>query len=285
VSPEERLAQIVTGLEAAGLSCLVMGGHAVRYYGLIRNTIDFDLHLAPDAWDVLVQRLGQLSLFTGQSILEGPSWRPHAFRRFQIGRLPDGREEWLEFWRENHLLPPFAELLARCERGTYGGRELPFFALPDLMRSKETEREVDWQDIAALEEFHDARWLARVNAGALGVAEALAQMRSRRGFDGYLKGRHLANAVVVEQALSLTRLSIPQAYLLPFAPKATPPAPGVPLEPIIVNRLRTVTAGSPLHLTLVEAVRRQYKLAAQAADRADKQAIRAVQIRPPSPPG
>jgi hypothetical protein len=283
VTADERLAQIVTGLEAAGLPCLVMGGHAVRYYGLGRNTIDFDLHLAPDRWDSLVEKLGRLALFAGQLVLEGPSWRPHAFRRFQIGRLPDGREEWLEFWRENHLLPPFQELFARREQGVYGGRELPFLTLPDLMRSKETEREADWQDITVLEEFNDARGLVRVSTGTLGVPEALAEVRSRRGFDGYLMGGYLGNSPVVEQALTLARISIAQAFLLPFAPNAMLPTATVAMEPVIVNRLRTVHAASPLHLTLVEAVRRQYKLAAQAADRADKQAIREAQIRPPSP--
>jgi hypothetical protein len=284
MSAEERLAQIVTGLEAVGLSCLVLGGHAVRYYGLLRNTIDFDLHLAPDGWDSLEARLSQIPLFSGQSIIEGPSWRMHAFRRFQIGRLPDGREEWLEFWRENHLLPPFAELFARREQGTYGGRDLPFLALPDLIRSKETEREADWQDIAALEEFHDARCLARLKAGVLETAEALAVVRSRRGLEAYLQGGHLGNSAEVERALSMTRQSITQACLLPFAPRVAPPTPSVPLEPIIVNRLRTVSPASPLHLTLVEAVRRQYKMASQAADRADKQAIRAAQMRPSTPP-
>jgi hypothetical protein len=283
VSPEERLAGIVTGLEAVGLSCLVMGGHAVRYYGLLRNTIDFDLCQAPDGWDTLAEKLGQIPLFAGQSIVEGPSWRPHAFRRFQIGQLPDGREEWLEFWRTNHLLPPFAELIARCEQGAYGGRALSFLALPDLIRSKETERESDWQDIAVLEEFNDSRSLVRLNIGTIDTAAALAGMRSRRGFDSYLQGGHLDNPGAVERALSLTHLSITQAYLLPFAPSATPPPPSVPVEPVIVKRLRSERPGSPLHLTLVEAVRRQYKMAAQAADRADKQAIRAAQIPPPSP--
>jgi hypothetical protein len=41
LNPEQRLAQLVTILENAGLQCLVMGGHAVRYYGVGRNTIDF----------------------------------------------------------------------------------------------------------------------------------------------------------------------------------------------------------------------------------------------------
>jgi hypothetical protein len=126
VSPETRLAEIVAALETVGLTCLVMGGHAVRFYGLQRNTIDFDLHLSPDHWDDLPDRLKRTAMFAGQALAEGPSWRPHAFRRFQIGRLPDGREEWLELWRTNHLLPPFAELYPRREEGPYGGRTLPF---------------------------------------------------------------------------------------------------------------------------------------------------------------
>ena len=62
--------------------------------------------------------------------------------------------------------------------------------------------------------------------------------------------------------------------------QATLPIPDVLMEPVIENRLRTASPASPLHLTLVEAVRRQYKVAAQAADRADKQAIRAAQALP-----
>jgi hypothetical protein len=40
VNPALRLAEIVTALEQVGLTVLVMGGHAVRYYGLDRNTSD-----------------------------------------------------------------------------------------------------------------------------------------------------------------------------------------------------------------------------------------------------
>ncbi len=150
VNAEQRLAAIVTGLGSVGVRCLVMGGHAARFYGVQRTTIDFDRHVAPDCWDDLAARLGQVAVLRKQSVMEGNSWRPHAFRRFQIGRLPDGREEWLEFWRE--------------------------------------------------------------------------------------------------------------------------------------NRLRTVVPLSPLHLALVEAVRRQYRAYRQAADRADKEAIRRGQHRPPSGP-
>jgi hypothetical protein len=60
---------------------------------------------------------------------------------------------------------------------------------------------------------------------------------------------------------------------LPFAAAAISlPVTTPAIEPVIESRLRIVSPASPLHLTLVEAVRRQYRLAAQAADRADKEA-------------
>jgi hypothetical protein len=268
VISEIRLAEIVTILEGVNITFLVMGGHAVRYYGLSRNTIDFDLHLAPDNWDDLPARLRTTPLFAEKLIREGWSWRPHSFRRFQIGRLPDGREEWLEFWRGNHLLPPFSELYARREQGLYGGRDLPFLALPDLIRSKETERPVDWQDVAVLEEFLDARQLAQVDSAGRTLPEALSSIRSRRGFEAALQKGFLSDAQVVEQALTAARLSITQAFLLPFAPIVTNlPVTSPGIEPVVLNRLRTVASASSLHLTLVEAVRRQYRLAAQAAER------------------
>ena len=59
MNAEARLASICAALDGVGLTCLVMGGHAVRFYGLQRNTIDFDLHLAPDGWDHLPVRLAR----------------------------------------------------------------------------------------------------------------------------------------------------------------------------------------------------------------------------------
>jgi hypothetical protein len=93
VSPEERLASIVSALESVGISGLVMGGHAVRHYGLQRYTNDFDFTLAPDAWNDLADKLVRSHLFANDRLVEGNSWRPGTFRRFQIGTLADGREE------------------------------------------------------------------------------------------------------------------------------------------------------------------------------------------------
>ncbi len=275
---DARLAEIVAALEAVGLNCLVMGGHAVRFYGVDRNTGDFDPHLAPECWDDLPHALGRTSLGAGKPQIEGPSWRPNAFRRFQIGTLPSGREEWLEFWRENHLLAPFPELFIRRQQGAYGGRTLAFLSLPDLIHSKETERETDWQDIAFLEEFLDAHLLAQAAAGRVALVAAVSQVRSRRGFERLLQQGRLSDRALVQQALAGARLSIAQAYLLPCVPdlQILPPA-SVPIEPVVLSGLRRQAPGSALHLALVEVVRRQYKVAAQAADKANKEAIRAAQ--------
>ena len=53
MTPDVRLAEVVSALEVVGVSCLVMGGHAVRFYGLCRHTNDVDLHISSDQWDDL----------------------------------------------------------------------------------------------------------------------------------------------------------------------------------------------------------------------------------------
>lgn len=275
MTPDERLAAVVSVLESAGLTCLVMGGHAVRYYGFHRYTSDFDLHLSADGWDDLVERLNRSSLATAGPLPEGPSWRPHAFRRFQIGRLDDGREEWLEFWRENHLLDAFPTLHARRENGEYGGRALPFLGLADLIRSKETERESDWDDVLVLEEFLDARSFAALGAGSADPSTVMCGVRSRRGFERVFQAGLLGNPDVVRTASAATGHPVSWCYLAPFAPGIPDPPPEFGIEPVVVARLRTAGPGSPLHLSLVEIARRRFKARCQAADASNKQAIRA----------
>ncbi len=277
MNPDERLAAIVVALESVGLSCLVMGGHAVRFYGLLRYTNDFDLTLAPDGWDDLAGRLRRTGLFPPSGPVEGNTWRPGAFRRFLLGRLADGREEWLEFWRGNHLLAPFAELFARREVGAYGGHQLAFLSLPDLIRSKETERAKDWDDVSYLEECRDSRLHAQCVAGIIAVVDALAQLRSRRGFDIYLAEKRFTDTEVVRSALERTINPITQAFLLPWVPAAVTATPVISIEHLVERKLRSVAPASSLHRSLVEVVRRQYKVFCQDRDRSDKKAIRADQ--------
>jgi hypothetical protein len=237
------------------------------------------LALAPDGWDELADRLARTGLFPGGGLVEGHSWRPGAFRRFRVGTLADSQEEWLEFWRANHLLDPFPDLFARREAGAYGGREIYFLSLPDLLRSKETERAKDWDDISYLEEFLDARLRAQCITGAIGLADALAGLRSRRGFDTYLAEGRFEDREAVRVALGRSVNPVTQAFLLPCAPEAAAPPPVVAIEPLVERKLRGVTPASSLHRSLVEVVRRQYKGFCQTRDRADKEAIRAAPSR------
>jgi hypothetical protein len=277
VNAEQRLAEIATALDQVGIRFVVMGGHAVRYYGLNRTTVDFDLQVATESWDSLDARLRATRLAVPGLFTEGASWRRTVFRRFQIGRLADGREEWLEFWRTNHLLSDFEDAFCRREVGMYGGRAIPFMSLTDLIRSKETQRAADWQDVERLEEFLDARNLGRVNRGELPAAAALAQVRSRSGYESFLHAGRLNSEGEVRAALASAQTPMTVGYLLPSAPTAEPPALEPRIEPVVIKKLRTIAPGAEVHLALVEALRRRYRQARQDADRADKEAIRAAQ--------
>lgn len=215
-------------------------------------------------------QLARASLFGERPLEEVPSWRPRDFRRFIIGRLPDGREERLELWRRNHLLVHFDEKFARRVEGEYGGRVLPFLSLPDLLRSRETERESDWQDIALLEEIQDERRLVRATDRA-GALCALAALRSRAGFDRARARQLLADAELLRAAFPAATSPVTQAFLLPFLSEPRPAVrhEGMPGE-VFAGPLRQVSAGSPRHLALVEVVRRLCKKAAMDADRRDK---------------
>jgi hypothetical protein len=271
VSGPERLAAIVSTLEQIGLPYLVMGGHAVRYYGIDRNTIDYDLHVSTDRWEQLPDLIAHWTLFANDLPVEGPSWRPTVFRRFQIGRLPDGREEWLEFWKANHLLAPFPDLVGRSETGHYGGRPVYFLGLHDLIRSKETERGSDWQDVALLEEIRDERNLAEAKRTGDFTATLLT-LRSRKGFEALIAGG-APPLGAIQKALTMSRDPVTSAYLAPYAPGNVPSDrfAGM-IGELICGQVSSTEPGSSRHRALVEAVRRLYKQDAMAADRADKQA-------------
>src|SRR5271157_5019482 len=99
----------MTALEHAGLPCLVMGGHAVRYYGVGRNTIDFDFYVsAPSMQDVraTVATLQETAMLTTR---EGPSWPREVFARSGMGGLPEGQEEGPNFGPQNHRPPGSAD--------------------------------------------------------------------------------------------------------------------------------------------------------------------------------
>lgn len=268
---EEKLARISSALADAGLESLVMGGHAARYYGVERNTNDFDLYVSAPSVEELKARLAGANIPAEFPPQEGPSWRPDDFARFAIGTLPDGREEWLEFWLHNHLLPSFAELQERQERGTYGGHELRFLALKDLIRSKETERESDWSDVAILEEILDGRHLAHAES-AEGQLCFLSNLRSRRGFEDGLRRGLFGTEEVLRRAIAECRHPVSFAFLMPFVRDAAlPDGLIVKVDEAYLSPLRKAEPGGTKHVALVEVVRRAYKRWAMDADRRDKE--------------
>ena len=246
-----RLLEVTRALSEGKLRHLIMGGHAVRHFGVDRNTFDFDFHLSSADAEDLEARLRRTPLFATSDLQEAISWRRGDFRRFKIGILPNGKEEWLEFWLRNHLLPPFDELFSRCEIIVQDSCHLRFLSLPDLIRSKETERADDWADIRLLEEILDERHLANASGGG-GHLQVLSQLRSRRGFERAEAEGLFQELGLVARALKLARGPITQAYLLPFCPGAPIDRLVAAIDATLAGALRQVTPGSVRHLALVD---------------------------------
>jgi hypothetical protein len=159
----------------------------------------------------------------------------------------------MEFWFRNHLLGPFDELFSRREQGWVIRRNIDFMSLPDLIRSKETERDDDWRDVAVLEEFLDERHL-RIAADEAGRVQALAALRSRRGFESALLHRHLGDTNSVDAALRLAAHPVTLAWLFPYASAEARSAAAGSLEPNVAAALGWVAPASGRHLALVEAI-------------------------------
>jgi hypothetical protein len=270
VNADQRLSHLVRALGEGGVDALIMGGHAVRYYGIDRNTIDFDLVAAVSTTDELRSKLAIIPVLTGAR--EQRVWRPRDFARFEIGRLPDGRPEWLEFWIRNHLLDDFNALKSRREVGTYGGGQLAFLSLADLIKSKETERESDWRDIEALEEVLDERNFGALDDSPESRVHLLRNLRSRRGMRRAMTSRLLDNREVVRRALADSTHPGTAAFLLPKVPAPRQADPRISIEPTVRSSLESAVFGSPIHFALIEICRRAYKRSAMDLDRADKQA-------------
>ena len=79
-------------------------------------------------------------------------------------------------------------------------------------------------------------------------------------------------------ALARTTNPVTQTLLIPFAPDAPVAELVTPIEPVVLARLRTTPPASPLHLALVEVVRRRYIAFRKDVDRRDKEMIRARQV-------
>src|SRR5207245_136130 len=161
----------------------------------------------------------------------------------------------------NHLLAPFPEIYARRMEVEECGHRLSYLSLPDLIRSKETERDDDWADVRLLEEILDGRHQASATDHA-GRVHALSQLRSRRGFEQAEAARLLGGSLELSEAIKRASHPVTCAYLLPFIHGAGVPSPSLPLDPAVENVLRQLAPGSARHLAMAEAVRLAYQRAA-----------------------
>jgi hypothetical protein len=121
-----------------------------------------------------------------------------------------------------------------------------------------------------LEEAFDARNLIGATDDS-GVVQTLSQLRSRRGFRRALAEKRFDRSNIVAQAFKIATSPVSRGLLLPRLADADVEIPdrGV-IGEILSGPLRNASLGSDRHLALVEAIRRLYKQAAIAADRADK---------------
>lgn len=160
----------------------------------------------------------------------------------------------------------------RAEVGLYGGGEVTFLSIADLLKSKETERESDWLDISLLEEIQDARNQAAIGTAPGALQRLLANLRSRRGMDRAIALRVLdddRDAIVT--AVATCAHPATYAFLFPLAQQVHPLGLAVPVDAAPLASLASSVFGSPKHFALVEICRRAYKRHAMDVDRADKQ--------------
>jgi hypothetical protein len=75
MNAEERLATIYGLIVDSGVPALVMGGHAVRFYGVSRNTFDYDVHFVGVEWEA-AGILGEDSLDSRHAVFRGPELAP-----------------------------------------------------------------------------------------------------------------------------------------------------------------------------------------------------------------
>ena len=92
MTPDEKLARLFDSLLKTGIDVLVMDGHAVRHYGVDRNTNDFDLVTSLKTPKELKQRVSMTDWLTGTR--EAIVWRHQDFARFEIGRWRKGKNNW-----------------------------------------------------------------------------------------------------------------------------------------------------------------------------------------------
>lgn len=131
-------------LSQRGVEYLVIGGWAAIAHGLPRTTLDVDLFVRPTRENVqrLIGALADVGFGTARELDPDEILGRHALLfsdqiRVDIFLRPWGLKDFQESWA------------ARFET-VFESVRIPFLGFDDLIRSKETNREQDQQDVEAL---------------------------------------------------------------------------------------------------------------------------------------
>ncbi len=143
----EDFREFLTCLNAAGVEYLVVGGHAVAYYGYVRPTRDLDVWVAvsPNNAERLVQAVK--SFFAGAELTGlSPEWFLDAENVTRFGAVPNLIE----------ILPKvsggeFASAFARRVTTEVDGQKMNLIGLDDLLANKRASARL--KDLADVEQL------------------------------------------------------------------------------------------------------------------------------------
>ena len=153
IDPYTHFKQVITALDDAGVDFLIVGGIALRFYGIERATKDIDLMILPQDAERAIQifkRLGYRQFDPTMVFEEG---------RIVIERLTYVDVEEESFLKVDLLQPkgePFLSIWSMRKAFDYEGRKIHVVSREGLMELKRLRgSELDLKDIEFLKETSD----------------------------------------------------------------------------------------------------------------------------------
>jgi predicted nucleotidyltransferase len=149
-------------LNARGVEYVVFGGWATIAHGLPRTTLDVDLFVRPTHENVerLIDALSEVGHGIARELDADEILARHVFQfadqiRVDIFIRPWGLKDFDDVW-------------ARRWAAEFEGFTIPFVSLDDLIRSKETDRKQDREDLEALRNLKAERAKGDPSSGTPG---------------------------------------------------------------------------------------------------------------------
>ncbi len=182
---------------------LLMGGQACILYGAAEFSRDLDLNLLPDPAN-LERLVGALADLQAQVIAIPPFEPEHLAEGLAVHfrcHDPDVQGLRIDVMTQMRGVDPFAQLWARRTTFAFDEERLEVLSLPDLVKSKKTQRDKDWPMIRRL---LDVNYLGhRLKPTAEQIVFWLRELRTPRLLVEAVQTHPDAVATVTRQALTL----------------------------------------------------------------------------------